>query len=76
MQYFILFLIIFSIFWSVCSILSYGFSLAYFQKEFPDISKDQYLDDICFSLRLSILGPVSLSVIIQEKGYVHGLKFF
>ena len=69
-------LVLFILFWIICSMLSYGFSFGYFQRKYPVLTDDDYWEDMLFSFPYGILGPTALFVIIFLKGYKYGLKFW
>lgn len=61
--------------WIVCGILHYGIYLAYLQRKFPLIAKEQYETDVMLVLALSLLGPFSLLLAIIGREYRYGIKF-
>ena len=68
-------MILFIIFWLICSITSYGFYFAFYQNKYPIAAKRDYIKDMFFSLFFSLFGPVGLVVIFHMKQYTYGLKF-
>lgn len=66
------------IFWLVCGFISYGFSLAYWQRGWPSLAENNYIDDIIVSLIMSIIfGPIMLIFgIFIVKFYKHGFKLW
>ena len=70
------FWILFSLGWLVCSILTYGITLAYFQREYYLISEQGYVGDVLFAIFLSLTGPFGLLVSYWLSGFArNGLKF-
>ena len=69
-------LVLFILFWVVCSVLSYGFLFGYFQRKYPLLTDDDYWEDMLFSFLCGIFGPSALLVIIFLKAYEYGLKFW
>lgn len=60
--------------WIVCSVLSYGLSLAHFQRRFNafGFAKRNRWQDVCLCLFLSVMGPAALASLLLN-GYVnHG----
>lgn len=59
-----------------CSVLSYGMSMGYFQREFAEIAKETYHNDMAFSALFALFGPVNLVVALIMTGFgKHGLLF-
>jgi len=69
---------IFIIFWIICSVIFYGFSFGYFQREFKSFAEEGYWGDMTLCLLSSVFGPISLFVwfaAFNKRGVKHGLKF-
>ena len=66
----------FIIFWIICMILVYGFSLAHLQKEYIYIAWDYRDRDVIFSFFLSLFGPAALLVILLDTRFKHGWRLF
>jgi len=64
------------IFWALCSILSYGISLAYWQREFKSLAERDYVKDTIESAAFSLFGPLSLFLgyFLTHKAK-HGLMY-
>lgn len=59
--------------WIVCGILAYGGSVAYFQREFPLIAKNDAIPDRIFAFLLSFLGgPIGLLTVGVVTRFKHG----
>ena len=61
--------------WLVLAILTYGMSLAYWQREFAILAKGCIKEDIIFSILWGLFAPFTTIVIFCNGGYKHGLKF-
>lgn len=59
--------------WIFSSLLSFGFALQYFQKEFPCIAEKNYESNFRFAIFLGLLGIIGLFVEICVGGTKHGL---
>lgn len=68
-------MILFLIFWLVCSILAYGFCFSFYQNKYPIAAKNDYMEDVFYALLLSLFGPVAIITVILMKQYKYGLKF-
>ena len=66
-------LIIFLAFWVACGVLAYGYTLAYFQEEFP-MNRDE-VGDFYYAASAFLGGPIFLFVIFVDGGTKHGLKW-
>lgn len=55
-------LIVLMVVWAVCGYFAYGFSFAYYQKEYPEIANESRDDDKKYALKFSFLGVVALIV--------------
>ena len=66
--------------WLACSVVIYGASFAYFQREYALLAEDDYAKDKSFSIFLGVLGLISgpiglaLNYILFDK-FKHGLKW-
>jgi hypothetical protein len=64
------------ILWIACGILSYGFSLAYFQKQYPILAFKQQSEDIRFAIFSLLFGAFSLiPCLLNREMRKHGLMF-
>lgn len=69
---------LFMLFYVICGVLTYGLTIAHFQKAYPSIAKETYHDDVHFARLISLLGPGSLLGFMLFKGFKsfeHGLQF-
>jgi len=66
---------LFSLVWVFCGVLTYGFSLAYFQGHWPEIAKQDYLRDCAYAFVLSFTGIYGLIVILIEGEHKYGLMY-
>ncbi len=64
--------------WLICSILSYGMELAYYQRSYALIAKENYSSDVATSFVVSLFGPVSLvtNFFWIKYGSIHGWQGF
>lgn len=69
-------MIIFILFWLLCSVLAYGFTFAFMQGEVPETAKKCYRQDREMAFVMSLFGPLGLIVIFSFGGIVHGLKYW
>lgn len=61
--------------WAVCGAFAYGFTLAYFQREYPYIARETYLDDVATAWGTAALGPLGLLLCWLQGDTKHGLMF-
>ena len=67
---------IYCIIYLVCSVLSYGISFAYLQREYPIQAGMTRTSDMWFSIAVSLFGPLSLIINYTTTGLAkHGLMF-
>jgi len=70
----------FIIVWLCFSVLAFGVSFAYWQRKYPYSAKSKFIDDLKFSLYLSLGGPISFIVIVlftSDNGLLkYGFKFY
>ena len=57
--------------WIVCGVFAYGFTLAYFQLEFPGAKSKG--SDTAFAALFGALGPIGLIVALSNHGSKYGL---
>jgi len=62
--------------WAVCGSISYGFTLAFFQREWPSLAAEKRGDDIRFALFTAVFGPIGLVVTLQNKDWRHGFMWW
>lgn len=65
----------FWLFWAVCGVLEFGFTFAYFQKEYERSAAKEYEIDRMNSVIYALFGPISLGVSMFSGHFKHGLKF-
>lgn len=58
--------------YAICGFLAYGFTFAYFQREYPEISDRYKSEDRRHALTTALFGPIGLLVVIIRKEYRHG----
>ena len=69
-------LLLYFVFHFACGILSYGASLAHFQREFPTIAAESFNGDRGFCAVFSILGPIWFLVSLIGSGWFkYGFMF-
>jgi hypothetical protein len=62
--------------WAICSVISYGITLAYFQRNWPSHADEGYWQDVGFALFFSLFGPAALIVALFKSGLaMHGLQY-
>lgn len=66
---------LFIVIWILCGVLSYGISLAYFQRQYPSLAKECYREDVRDSLVMSSIGPFGLLSTLLVFGTKHGVMF-
>jgi len=67
---------LFMVIWTICGVLTYGITLAYFQRNYPEIAKEDYREDVGFSVLFGIVGPIGLFVSLWGSGFAkHGLMY-
>lgn len=64
--------------WVISSIVAYGYTFAFWQKEFPLRAKDNYWEDVRDSLICSLWGPIALVAMKQHhlNLYRHGWRLW
>ena len=60
--------------WIVCGILAYGFTFAYFQRQYPILSDANRIYDRMFAILFLIGGLFGLVIVVIRRGYQHGWK--
>lgn len=62
--------------WLLCSILAYGGSFAYYQRNYPTLAKQSYRQEMGICMIMSLIGgPISLLVTTFTSGFFeHGFK--
>jgi len=64
--------LIFIMFWAVCGFITYGISFAYLQRTSPPkMARDEYWEDMGFSMLWGLFGPVSLLIAFFLSGLAH-----
>lgn len=53
----------------VSVVLAYGASLAYWQRKYSNFARQHADEDEAFSLKISLLGPISLAVVAVETNF-------
>ena len=61
--------------WFICSVLSYGYHLACYQRSYPSLANSEYNRDRLYALSLSLFGPVSLFTTFLLDQNKYGLMF-
>ena len=69
------FIILLSIIWIICGILTYGGYIAYFQGYYPTLAKEDCQKDKRWALFFAICGPIGLFAGWVVHGYKHGFRF-
>ncbi len=59
--------------WIMSSLLSFGYTLQHFQKEYPVVSEKILKINFHFAVFMGILGVVGLITVACCHGYKHGL---
>ena len=63
--------------WIVSGVLAYGIDFAYFQRQFPHIAKEDYLQDMAYAMLWGLGGALTMSIGFFLSGFAkHGLKFW
>lgn len=57
-------------------ILGYGFNFAYWQRAYPHLAKEHYLQDMFFSLLTATISWASILVIFMFGGRLYKPKFW
>jgi len=61
----------------LAALLTFGISLAYWQRQWPTLAYDDRSDDVQASAVLAVLAPVSLPIVYVMSGRAkHGLLFW
>lgn len=68
-------MIVIGIFWIISAIFVYGFTFAYFQKEWPSIATELYYEDVEVAITMAVFGPIGLLVLLATGSMKHGMKF-
>lgn len=59
--------------WLACSVASYGFDVAYFQRKYPLVAfEDRIKDRVIAAIMSSLAGPIALIVILFMGHYRKG----
>lgn len=58
--------------WFVCAFIVYGFTTAYFRREFPMLASQSKWHGRSFAIKLAIFGPLGLISMIPNDGFRHG----
>ncbi len=62
--------------WIVTSVICYGSTFAYLQRQFPTIAKEMYKEDMFHSIIVSLIPFVGFIIGTFLNGfYKHGFKF-
>jgi hypothetical protein len=61
--------------WVVCGVCAYGYTFAYFQKEFPLIAKRFEKTDRIFATFYTLLGIIGLLILFITGYTKHGIMF-
>jgi hypothetical protein len=62
--------------WLICGILTYGISLAYFQRTFPTIAQEMVREDMGISCIFGLFGPLGLVILFFFSGFAQcGIMF-
>ena len=64
-----------AVIWIICGVFSYGFTFAYFQREWPPIAEQGVREDRWFAFMTSFLGPVMLIIEAFAGQMKHGVMF-
>ena len=64
-----------SVFWVVCGILNYGFEVAYFQGEWPEIAQMHKVEDRVSAIMASLFGPFALFAHAIVCDFRHGFRW-
>lgn len=75
MSYIIIIGIVVLIVWIVTSVLTYGYNLAYYQRQYPGIAEEDYVRDVIFALSLSVFPLAGYLATLNLGKTKHGLKF-
>lgn len=63
--------------WVACAIPNYGMLFAYFQRKFTLIAEEYYVNDMVFSIVVSLVfGPFGLVATLISRFYRHGFKWY
>jgi hypothetical protein len=61
--------------WCICGVLAYGFTFAYFQREYPRQAKEGAEEDRRLARQFAWGGPIGLMVALSRGGWRHGILF-
>lgn len=62
--------------WLSSGALTYAITLAYFQREFPLLAKEEYREDLGFAVLGGLIGPATIIPALCMSGFAkHGLKW-
>lgn len=67
--------ILFGSIWIISGILHYGLDLAYWQRKYPSLAKDEYVSDVTTSLLSSLAGCISLITLLLFRQVGYGIMF-
>ena len=60
----------------VCFILNYGITLAYFQRKYTEVARENYFSDVSFAIYMGILGPLGTVIaFFMSEYYKYGLMY-
>ena len=63
--------------WLVCSLLSYGAILAFFEREYVDRTNIYWYENRIIAVLICISGPVGLLLaFVATKWFMHGFKLW
>lgn len=71
----LLILLIAVVTWTVCGVLTYGLTLAYFQQKWPSLAPDGYREDARFARCMAVTGPIGLATALYLGDRRYGLQF-
>ena len=76
MLWFWYWLIALAVFWCVCGVLAYGYTYAFYQREFPRIAYKARRYDRRLALLAAVLGPIGLVAAAAGGQLKHGVKWW
>ena len=75
MENWLIILIILAIFWIICGTVDYAIVIAYFQREYPELSKERYVEDSLIAVLAFFVGPIGLLSSLLVGFHKHGFKW-
>jgi hypothetical protein len=67
---------LFIVSWFACGVLSYGITLAYFQRNWPTMARKHYSSDVRLAICMGIIGPMgAVFAYCRSHRAKHGLQF-